>query len=249
MVGLEICGKECVKHIQTFAPKSDSPTERVPPLMLSRCMRGGKTTFLAYLFELVKAEPSYLPIFISFNGFSGIQQKKGESRLQTILRAIAVTLLQPSISTDAQSISVNEDTLSEHLERQDGVIVLMIDELNLLVPKGTADNEVASFLRRLFLSRANRYLVFTTHEPLDGSQIAEYTGGKYPYSPRDVIAADLPRSVNVTEQRRIPECRALSVGNVLFFQVFLRCSAVGSSSTTSKPGSNSSQSRRGLQAS
>ena len=147
MVGLDICGKKCVKHIQTFAPKSDSDTERVPPLMLSRCMRGGKTTFLAYLFKLVKAETSYLPIFISFNGLSGIQQKKGESRLQTILRAIAVTLLQPSISTDAQSVSVNEDTLREHLERQDGVIVLMIDELNLLVPKGTADNEVASFLR------------------------------------------------------------------------------------------------------
>ena len=218
MVGLDICGKKCVKHIQTFAPKSDSDTERVPPLMLSRCMRGGKTTFLAYLFKLVKAETSYLPIFISFNGLSGIQQKKGESRLQTILRAIAVTLLQPSISTDAQSVSVNEDTLKEHLERQDGVIVLMIDELNLLVPKGTADNEVASFLRRVFLSRENRYLVFTTHEPFDGSQMAEeYTGGKLPYSPRDVIATDLPRSIDVTEQRCIPECHALSVGNVLFF--------------------------------
>ena len=93
----------------------------------------------------------------------------------------------------------------------------MIDELNLLVPKGTTDNEVASFLRRVFLSRENRYLVFTTHEPFDGSQIAEYTGGKSPYSPRGVIARDLPRSVNVTEQRGIPQCRALSAGNVLFF--------------------------------
>ena len=94
----------------------------------------------------------------------------------------------------------------------------MIDELNLLVPKGTTDNEVASFLRRVFLSRENRYLVFTTHEPFDGSQIAEYTGGKSrAYSPRGVIARDLPRSVNVTEHRGIPQCRALSAGNVLFF--------------------------------
>ena len=45
MVGLEICGKECVKLIRTFALKSDSLTDRMAPLMLSRC--------LAYLFELV----------------------------------------------------------------------------------------------------------------------------------------------------------------------------------------------------
>ena len=249
MVGLGRCGKECLKDIQTNAPKSDSLVDRVPPLMLSRCMRGGKTTFLVYLFELVKAEPGYLPIFISFNGFFGIQRKRGESRLQTILRAIAVTLL-PATPTDTQSVSCDEDTLCDHLERQNGIIVLMIDELNLLVPKGTTDNEVASFLRRVFLSPENRYLVFTTHEPFDGSQIAEYTGGKSrAYSPRGVIARDLPRSVNVTEQRGIPQCRALSAGNVLFSQVFLRCSAVGSSSTTSKPGSNSSRSRRRLQAS
>ena len=217
MVGLGRCGTECLKDIQTFAPKSDSPVDRVPPLMLSRCMRGGKTTFLVYLFELVKAEPGYLPIFISFNGFFGIQRKRGESRLQTILRAIAVTLL-PATPTDTQSVSCDEDTLCDHPERQNGIIVLMIDELNLLVPKGTTDNEVASFLRRVFLSRENRYLVFTTHEPFDGSQIAEYTGGKSrAYSPRGVIARDLPRSVNVTEQRGIPQCRALSAGNVLFF--------------------------------
>ena len=217
MVGLGRCGTECLKDIQTFAPKSDSPVDRVPPLMLSRCMRGGKTTFLVYLFELVKAEPGYLPIFISFNEFFGIQRKRGESRLQTILRAIAVTLL-PATPTDTQSVSCDEDTLCDHLERQNGIIVLMIDELNLLVPKGTTDNEVASFLRRVFLSPENRYLVFTTHEPFDGSQIAEYTGGKSrAYSPRGVIARDLPRSVNVTEQRGIPQCRALSAGNVLFF--------------------------------
>ncbi|CAE7868340.1 blh, partial [Symbiodinium necroappetens] len=192
MVGLGRCGKECLKDIQTFAPKSDSPVDRVPPLMLSRCMRGGKTTFLVYLFELVKAEPGYLPIFISFNGFFGIQRKRGESRLQTILRAIAVTLL-PATPTDTQSVSCDEDTLCDHLERQNGIIVLMIDELNLLVPKGTTDNEVASFLRRVFLSRENRYLVFTTHEPFDGSQIAEYTGGKYScVAPQLEAAVQLP---------------------------------------------------------
>ncbi|CAE7210443.1 unnamed protein product [Symbiodinium sp. CCMP2592] len=213
MVGLGRCGEECLKDIQTNAPKSDCHVDRVPPLMLSRCMRGGKTTFLAYLFKLVKAESGYLPIFISFNGISGIQRKKGESRLQTILRAIAVTLLSAT-PTDTQSVSCDEDTLSDHLDRQNGIIVLMIDELNLLVPKGTRDDEVASFLRKVFLIRENRYLVFTTHEPFDGSQITEYIGG---YSPRGVIARDLPRSVNLTEQRGIPECRALSAGNLIFF--------------------------------
>ena len=39
MVGLEICGKECVKLIRTFALKSDSLTDRMAPLMLSRCMQ------------------------------------------------------------------------------------------------------------------------------------------------------------------------------------------------------------------
>ena len=100
------------------------------------------------------------------------------------------------------------------------------------------DNEVASFLRSLFPSRANRYLVVTTHEPLDGFQVAECTGGtggKYPYSPRDVIVPGLPRSVNVKEQRRIPECKALSAGNVLLSGIpaFLRS---WKQHCTSKPG-------------
>ena len=100
------------------------------------------------------------------------------------------------------------------------------------------DNEVASFLRSLFPSRADRYLVVTTHEPLDGFQVAECTGGtggKYPYSPRDVIVTGLPRSVNVKEQRRIPECKALSAGNVLLSGIpaFLRS---WKQHCTSKPG-------------
>ena len=225
MVGLTTCVDECVNIIRAHAVPSDNGADRVPPLMLSRCMRGGKTTLLAHLFDKVKDIENYCPIFISFNGFSGIQPRSGESRLETLLRAIAVTLLQPSASTDTQSVSCDEGTLTDYLDGQKGVIVLMIDELNLLLPKGTQDDKVACFLRSVFLSPANRYLVFTTHEPI-GDQVAEYTGKPGSISPRGVTTAAMPMSLNVTQQRRIPGCETLALGEVLYFSgipSLLRC--------------------------
>ena len=225
MVGLTTCADECVNIIRTHAVQSDNGADRVPPLMLSRCMRGGKTTLLAHLFDKVKDIENYCPIFISFNGFSGIQPRSGESRLETLLRAIAVTLLQPSASTDTQSVTCDEGTLTDYLDGQKGVIVLMIDELNLLLPKGTQDDKVACFLRSVFLIPANRYLVFTTHEPI-GDQVAEYTGKPGSISPRGVTTAAMPMSLNVTQQRRIPGCETLALGEVLFFSgipSLLRC--------------------------
>jgi len=41
---------------------------RVPPLVLSRLGRGGKTTMLHVLFNQLKASGKYAPIYISFNG-------------------------------------------------------------------------------------------------------------------------------------------------------------------------------------
>ena len=199
---------------------------------------------LAHLFDKVKDIENYCPIFISFNGFSGIQPRSGESRLETLLRAIAVTLLQPSASTDTQSVSCDEGTLTDYLDGQKGVIVLMIDELNLLLPKGTQDDKVACFLRSVFLIPANRYLVFTTHEPI-GDEVAEYTGKPGSISPRGVRTAAMPMSLNVTQQRGIPGCETLALGEVLFFSG-IPCSAVSRIITTSELGSDSCASLRQL---
>ena len=79
MVELTTCADECVNIIRALAVQSDTGADRVPPLMLSRCMRGGKTTLLAHLFDKVKDIENYCPIFISFNGFSGIQPRSGET--------------------------------------------------------------------------------------------------------------------------------------------------------------------------
>ena len=79
---------------------------------LSRCMRGGKTTMLCKVFDrLKKAEK--LPIFISFNGDSLVYKLDGEKVLDTMLRAIAVSLMKnkPADKKDAERVRCSEKAL------------------------------------------------------------------------------------------------------------------------------------------
>ena len=137
---LDSCVDDCMQAVQDNLPlvtKSTKP--RVPPAMLSRCMRGGKTTMLFKVFDRLKKEEK-LPIFISFNGDSLVSKLDGEKVLDTMLRAIAVSLMKnkPADKKDAERVRCSEKELKAYLaDKQD--VVLVVDELNVLLKAHPTD--------------------------------------------------------------------------------------------------------------
>ena len=62
----------------------------VPPLVVSRLARGGKSTFLRVLFDRLKRQ-GYVPIVINFNG--SFARRPGESNLEAVLRLVCIQFL------------------------------------------------------------------------------------------------------------------------------------------------------------
>ncbi|CAE7639349.1 unnamed protein product, partial [Symbiodinium microadriaticum] len=147
-VELDPCVNSCIEAISENLPKStDGTTVRVPPVMLSRCMRGGKTTVLLHVFERLQAQGKN-PVFVSFNGDCRIDKVANEKPLATLLRAIAVALMnQKSQSQNSFRLRCSEEVLKAYLRTKTDV-VLIIDELNVLLqPTATDDyEEVGAFL-------------------------------------------------------------------------------------------------------
>ncbi|CAJ1390531.1 unnamed protein product [Effrenium voratum] len=179
--------------------------------MLSRCMRGGKTTMLYKVFDRLKKEEK-LPIFISFNGDSLVYKLDGEKVLDTMLRAIAVSLMKnkPADKKDAERVRCSEKALKAYLaDKQD--VVLVVDELNVLLkanPTG-GHQDVGRFLREMFLDPAGRHLVFSAHIPTSAG--LDQVLGKGAGSSRTVIPIKMPRCAEVQRLRGIhPNCAALT---------------------------------------
>ncbi len=69
-IGLDNPLNAALDIIEDYAPKVSSAISgeiRVPPLAITALQRGGKTTFLMFLFQLLK-DNGYAPIAISFSG-------------------------------------------------------------------------------------------------------------------------------------------------------------------------------------
>jgi hypothetical protein len=140
-----------------------SGANRVPPLVVSRLARGGKSTFLRLLFDRLK-EQGYVPIVINFNG--SFARRPGESNLEAVLRLICIQLL-PVGSWDPSTVVCNQQYLLKYISDNcnNRKIVLLIDELNVLgVP---LDNATSVMLKEHFLDKTGYFLVFSTHVALD----------------------------------------------------------------------------------
>lgn len=137
--------------------------ERIPPLVYACMARAGKTTFLFQLYDVLKSR-GMAPIFITFLDFV---RRDGESASQAITRMIALQLMGPLPADEARCLVINEEALWAHIDASsDGKpVVLLIDELNKV---GLPLDAIASdMLKRQWLDRPNRYLVVTSHVPLD----------------------------------------------------------------------------------
>ena len=217
-VELDPCVNSCIEAISENLPKStDGTTVRVPPVMLSRCMRGGKTTVLLHVFERLQAQGKN-PVFVSFNGDCRIDKVANEKPLATLLRAIAVALMnQKSQSQNSFRLRCSEEVLKAYLRSKTDV-VLIIDELNVLLqPTATDDyEEVGAFLRQEFLDPAGRHLIFSTHVP--SSAGLDQLLGKGGGSSREAVAVAMPRSTELDALRKMDnKCSGLTRCQAVFY--------------------------------
>jgi hypothetical protein len=189
--------------------------QRVRPLMISSLARGGKTTILSFLFDALKRDHNIRVIFITFNGSSNFHRRQGESQRDAILRVIATQLVDIGDS-DPFNIQCDEDELDNYIGELP--FVLLVDELNAL--SAPIDGDAGGMLRRLFLDKKNRYLVFTTHIPISlEPQASHYmTSLINPPSPRGCLTVPLPQCMDLVSLKKMSDqCEALTPAEVMLY--------------------------------
>jgi hypothetical protein len=188
---------------------------RVPPLLCSRLARGGKTTLLCLIFDALK-QCNIFPIFVTFNGSSNFQSREGESQTQAILRSIALQLVDTA-ALDPRCLVCDEKALDEYLGNMP--VVLIIDELNARA--APVDEDAGRMLRQLFLDKCNRYLVFSSHVPmnLESNALTRYmSSNSISASLRGCHVISFSPCLDMTLLRRMsPSCSSLSPAEVAVY--------------------------------
>jgi hypothetical protein len=126
------------------AKDKDEGAERVPPMALVRCSRGGKTRSLRELACLLKTKlPDVAVIFISLNDFSTLETWENNDQIGALCRRIAYMSLKDRALLSR--IQVRECPEGHH-------------------PVVVGDIEVCAFDRRAGLSKSRMYvsLIATT---------------------------------------------------------------------------------------
>lgn len=160
-VDLSRFAKDAVDYILDEITKEEDKkgTYRKRPLVISRFARGGKSTSLCAIFDLLAKSQTAYPLAINFNGSSNFSMLPGESQANAIFRLI-VAQLQGTDSQIAQRCEPK--TLDNFIGETP--CVLLIDELNIV--GNPLDVEASNLLKSLFLRKKNRMLAFTTHVPM-----------------------------------------------------------------------------------
>jgi hypothetical protein len=189
---LEGIGNEILKRMQD----EDTEVERVPPLCLSRCSRGGKTRSLYEIAKFLKEQKEKIAvIFVTLNDFSDIKPWEQEDPVRALFQRIAFAALRNRSYEDsvAQYHSLEKKSISkESIEKwlADKPCVLLVDELNLVGNFGLPKSEpLADVLKSMFLKQKGRYFVFTTHVVSIDAKLQDFMES---VSSRDVLKRALP---------------------------------------------------------
>ena len=144
----------------------DTPSERVPPMALVRCSRGGKTRALTEIaFALKEKMPECVVLSVSFNAFSCVKDWEQEDPIGALCRRIAFAAVLSKPGSQLKESDYNRHVATMNVKPADilswlkhNPCILIIDELNLLnVLQGNASaEEFAAFLKINFLMEANR---------------------------------------------------------------------------------------------
>ena len=218
LVDIAPCVRACFQQVQIWLPQKTAG-QRVPPAMLSRCMRGGKTTLLYRIFRVLR-KTGFNPIFVSFSGGNSDQTirqlERERDSIETLTRGIAVAVMKTK-PADVTTVQCSREVLQDYLDKMSNV-VLLIDELNVLLKPGCADQHksVGEFVRAQFLDRKGRFFVFSTHFAVTAG-IQELLGIGVG-SVRDAIPIRMPKSFSLDKLRSMhPDCQSLTGCQVAFY--------------------------------
>lgn len=202
---------QALEIVNKYIDIESDPVTRVPPLMISRLGRGGKTTLLYLIFDSLK-KAGLTPIYINFNGKFKMFPK--ESQKEALLRMIALQVCEGILDKNLHYI-VDEKALLGYFDTlyKEKQVVLIVDELNSLSDGLPLQFDASWFLKENFLDKKYRYLIFSTHIPLNVDNTLEMylSGAKLKPSPRGVKLIDLPKSYNLEKLRGMSKpCQALT---------------------------------------
>jgi hypothetical protein len=166
---------------------------RKPPMGVVRCSRGGKTRALKEIAHSLKVKhPDAAVVRISFNDATDLEWWEQEDPVGAICRRVAFAALRPESKLLFKEFLV--DVSRRHIEHWLGnsPCVLLVDELNKLVALTDKSHDayaVCAFLKEVFLSPKNRYLIFSSHTVSLNSTLSDYMDSK---SGRQVLVRQLP---------------------------------------------------------
>jgi hypothetical protein len=208
---LEETERLVLKHYE-----AEDGEERVPPMALVRCSRGGKTRALLELARVLKLR-NIPVVMISLNDYSELEEWEIADGVGAVCRRIAFAA---SRDRDfGKSLGQYEDfsTRKWNVTAQqvvgwlgDRPCVLLIDELNNL-PQSRALGE---FLKRKFVSPRNRYLVFSSHVLATTGELSQFMDSA---SSRQVILRPLPLIPSLQEAARNFSWPSLNPREVLYY--------------------------------
>lgn len=161
----------------------DQTLERVAPMAVVCCSRGGKTRALYEIANMIRGykldgQANIAVLYVSFNDYSSLQPWEQENPLQALLRRIVFMAShndgkKRNTGTFDDFSNKKEHIDEEHflkwLEDADSTpCVLIVDELNninqLSEKNSPAATEFAKFVKRYFIAVRNRYFVFSSHQ-------------------------------------------------------------------------------------
>ncbi len=180
-------------------------TDRVPPLLLARLPRGGKTTILKLIFEKLHLNKGYFPIIVSANGNFALREK--EKPLDALIRLIAEQFVELPTNRNRNKLWCSEEDVLNYIQAVAGErkVILFIDELNQL---GAPVDPLTSSFLKTWLDRKNYYVVFSSHVPLE----VDVGASDHIDSPssRAVKLISLPRTSDLETLSSIPGCGSLT---------------------------------------
>ena len=183
----------------------DDTLNRVAPMAVVRCSRGGKTRALYEISNKMRDTQLFsddlATLYTSFNDYSSLKLWEQVDPLQALLRRIMF------MASHNDSLKRNSETFNTFIEKQqhiepkdflewlgDSACVLLVDELNnldeLSKDNSIAASEFAAFIKEHFIAKPNRYFVFSSHKvsTLEFFSLFVHRGG----SVRPVVLQELP---------------------------------------------------------
>lgn len=161
-----VCGKSwfgaALSIVQTFLPSDDTTLPfRIPPLVLSRCSRGGKTRTLNEVALKLATQLAVYTLVVSFNGsLTPLSDCEEDAPLFALTRRIAFALSTCEktgevFESQFLRLEIEETVVAKWLEK--GKWVLLVDELNSLDLKSQkrrpANQVFAKFIKSGFLNK------------------------------------------------------------------------------------------------